>query len=205
MKDHTINALRNQKRFILDIEQQEPTGKPLDYNVSICIQGTLYIDLASRRIHICYFHLEWLTGWIPLQDGKLEDLKRYKQQNASRIISDQQLEEVTSTIIHYIDLVEANRRTIEQGETKYAPAGTELFDTSKGLIGIFLDESEWDNLLKTTRKLNDSQKLYLMCRHDLQGAEVEQLGAWRFNDPLASSAQSVWAMQKAIMENHLFD
>ena len=83
MKDHTINALRNQKRFILDIEQQEPTGKPLDYNVSICIQGTLYIDLASRRIHICYFHLEWLTGWIPLQDGKMEDLKRYKQQNAN--------------------------------------------------------------------------------------------------------------------------
>jgi hypothetical protein len=182
MKPTQLNALKL-RPFCLDAYY-------LDKNQSaaeIIFQATPYISIEHRRIYLSYYVGEWVCGWIQLQDQKIERLKMlsdWNQLDADRM---------SSEIFDYQCLVKKNADYIKEG---LVPP----YDTARGLRAVYLNPSELDQLLNSTAPVTNPQKLYILVRHINENQRCETLSDWTFSD----ADEPVWAMIKAMRENHLF-
>jgi hypothetical protein len=142
----------------------------------IVVQCTTFIDVDNRQIFVNFWDGVWKFGHIQFQDIEMRRLEG--------LIGPYEDGIVQSELLH----------------ATYLYGQDSQFDTSKGLIGIYLNLDEWNQLMDSHRRCNDLQKAYILTRHSLKEQPCQDLDEWRFTD----SKDNVWAMMKSIRDNHLY-
>jgi len=152
-----------------------------DNSTLVVIQATPYICLRNRRIYLNFWQGAWYYSSIALQDIQMRQLENIIDAGADGMVQ--------SEILHAAYLYP---REGEQNE--------ELFDTSKGLLAVYLDLKEWDEFIDNKRKCTDLHKTYIILRHQEVNQPVQDLDIWEFTD----HKETLWATLKTLREDKIY-